>query len=189
MNDISIEEFKEYEKIASFTFSRFFKRYKFLKDDLIAFCLSKLNKICEKYDETKGAKTTYFVCIFRGLMFRFLSAEFGWGNYKKKIETVSLETPTKNGDDIFASFIPGDLDFDKNLNFEFLKKCLNEIYNDIKVSKNNHLTKPIIKLICQGCRDIEISQQLNCSRELARQVRLKLASLLKIKLEEKEYFL
>ena len=187
MRNISLEEFEEARRIAYYTFNKFFNGYQFFKEDMVADCLAKLPNIYEKYNSTQGSKTSYFCLCFRRIMFRSLGAEFGWGHFKKKIETVSLETPTVNGEDVLGSFIPDNTDLDENLNFEFVKNCLKEIYNEIRVSKHNRLTKPIIKLICQGYIDNEIAKKLNCSRELPRQVRLKLASLLKTKLEDKGY--
>ena len=80
-----------------------------------------------------------------------------------------------------------EIDFDLKLKCEDLVKLCHECKTKIKTSKSNKFTLKIVDLIIQGKRDIDITKQINCTRQLVSNVRKKFVSILKNEMTEQGY--
>lgn len=169
-------------KWACFVFKKHFKNCPFLREDLIQNAVLTLLKNKNKFDNTRGEYSTFAIKVCKNSMANYLRKN---NHLTNNGENLSLDYEYENN--TFADILPYEVDFDKGLDFDFLITTFDECCAEIKVSKNNKFTKPILEFIRQGFCDIDISKKLGCTRELPRRIRKKIIPIYQDKLKEYGY--
>lgn len=207
--DLSWFDYEEFKKVCLFVFKKYFKKYTYLKDDLIQEGFIKLFKYAKNYDNSKCSKFGYYCNLVYYSMLGFLNSQFK-KIVKENISFMSFDDVLS--DDLkIEDVLPDDAildNFKSILDKDCLKQCIINALNNcckykdvsLKTSfdyqytnkgrKKNFKQKKFDIIKCfLICKDIMIvAKKFNVSKQCVHRYKLDFANSLKEELKKNCYY-